>query len=174
MTREGFDILVCSGPVCAGQRGADAVHERFRQTLLEAPREVEVTLDRRKCFGRCQRGPNVYVRARPRTGPGRVRSALYNGVGIDDVADILASHVGAGTVVERLIQPVEPAQTPADEGPRTLAEALPLATAPRDVAHPPDSPRTLDPTPEPASGPSATAQPVTRPDPTSGPHMGDA
>ena len=108
MSSIGFDILVCSGPECAGVRHADGVYTALVQAVDARALSERIEHGRRKCFGRCQRGPNVYVRARrdsrhsqPSAPP---RSALYNGVDTTDIEEILTSHVLGGIVVDRLIQ----------------------------------------------------------------------
>lgn len=123
MSPDGFQIRVCKGPVCAGQRHADAVHEEFVAAIERRSLDGRIQLERQNCFGRCQRGPNVYVRQRPGHAGHRrrVRSALYNGVGnggprdiATDVDEILASHVLAGELVTRLIQKPDAAEVDAD------------------------------------------------------------
>jgi (2Fe-2S) ferredoxin len=146
-----FDIRVCRGPVCAGQRQADDIHAQLAQQVAARDLGAVVTLDRQSCFGRCFFGPNVHVRERvpaapagkpadeidptaPGTGavPGRV-SAFYSGVRADDADEILATHVLAGRVVERLVRrvpPPSPAEVPPGSQPDVrLATALAHADA---------------------------------------------
>lgn len=121
-----FRIAVCRGPECAGQRAGNAVHERLARLIDEQGLHDRVILERRVCFGRCTLGPNVHVRelvppvvaGAPATAGGdfaapgqraRPRSALYNGVGEDDVYEIIESHVLGSEVVHRLIRRPAPA-----------------------------------------------------------------
>jgi (2Fe-2S) ferredoxin len=137
-----FDIRVCRGPVCAGQRQADDIHAQLAQRVAARELGAVVTLDRQSCFGRCFFGPNVHVRERvPATpaelndltdpgstgaAPGRV-SAFYSGVRADDADEILSTHVLAGRVVERLVRRVRP-PSPADVPPGFQPDVR-LATA---------------------------------------------
>lgn len=147
-----FDIRVCRGPVCAGQRQADDVHAQLAERVAARDLGAVVALDRQSCFGRCFFGPNVHVRERVpagpagapggtidptepgRTGsaPGRV-SAFYSGVRADDADEILATHVLGGRVVERLVRrvpPSSPAEVPSGSQPDVrLATALGPADA---------------------------------------------
>ncbi len=167
-TRAQYDMLVCRGPVCAGQRDADAVYERLvalvrgrmraaageggsvemsaevsGQMSAEMSAEVsgqmsaemsgevsgDIVVGRRRCFGRCQLGPNLHVRARrasdgaPSTGSRGARvSALYHGVTAADIAEIMATHIDGGEVVTRLVRrPAAPARPSADERYQPLA-----------------------------------------------------
>jgi (2Fe-2S) ferredoxin len=96
--------------------------EGFLQAL--GPLAGQVELSWQSCFGRCTQGPNVLVQelARPQPGErqfllatmprGRAgRSALYNGVSVLDVTDIVEQHIQRDQPVSRLIQP--PARSPA-------------------------------------------------------------
>jgi (2Fe-2S) ferredoxin len=104
-----FDIRVCRGPVCAGEREADAVHARLAELLAARGLGAVVELERQSCFGRCRLGPNVHVGERlapellAAANPPRKLSAFYNGVGPDDADEIVAAHVLGGRAVERLI-----------------------------------------------------------------------
>jgi (2Fe-2S) ferredoxin len=110
-----FDVRVCRGPVCAGEREADAVHARLAELLAAHGLGDAVELERQSCFGRCRLGPNVHVGERlppellaAAALPGsaerpRKLSAFYNGVSPDDAGEIVAAHLLGGRVVERLI-----------------------------------------------------------------------
>jgi len=134
-----FDIRVCRGPVCAGQRQADDIHAQLAERVAARDLGAVVTLDRQSCFGRCFLGPNVHVRERlpaplpvslepDSTGsvPGRL-SAFYSGVCADDADEILAAHVLGGRVVERLVRRIAP-RSPADPTPGAQPDVR-LATA---------------------------------------------
>jgi (2Fe-2S) ferredoxin len=101
-----FEILVCKGPECAGKGDADAIHERLCRAVAEQRVSDQVTLGRKNCFGRCSRGPNVYVRShrahmhlagRPKI------SVLYSRVAVHDVDAIVTQHLIGGRVLEHLI-----------------------------------------------------------------------
>ncbi|WP_428261627.1 (2Fe-2S) ferredoxin domain-containing protein [Haliangium sp.] len=110
--RRCFELTVCRGDVCAGERGADAIADAIRDRLRERaadPTAAEVHLARLNCFGRCSLGPNLHVRERLPSSPGGPRrrrplSALYSGVEIDDIDEILRVHVDGGRVVARLVR----------------------------------------------------------------------
>jgi len=150
-----FDIRVCRGPVCAGEREADAVHERLAGLLAARGLGAVVELERQSCFGRCRLGPNVYVgeRVAPEllatADPPRRLSAFYNGVGPDDADEIVTAHVQGGRAVERLIYRV---QFPPVAAPSALDAAEPGELAPSIdprlavalVAEPAGTPHTAD------------------------------
>jgi (2Fe-2S) ferredoxin len=112
-----FDIRVCRGPVCAGEREADAVHERLAELLAARGLGAVVELERQSCFGRCRLGPNVHVGERlppellAAPNPPRKLSAFYNGVGPEDADEIVTAHVLGGRAVERLIYRIPFADT---------------------------------------------------------------
>lgn len=106
MSRLSFHILVCRGPECAGKGDADAVYGRLCALVAERALDQQVLLGRKNCFGRCSRGPNVYVRA---VRPHARCSALYNRVSVADAGAIVDQHVLGGRVLERLIEPPVPA-----------------------------------------------------------------
>lgn len=132
-----FDIRVCRGPVCAGEREADAVHARLTELLAARGLGAVVELERQSCFGRCRLGPNVHVGERlapellAAAEPPRKLSAFYNGVSPDDADEIVAAHVLGGRAVERLIYRVpfapsdqlEPGAQPGDASAPGLALA---------------------------------------------------
>jgi (2Fe-2S) ferredoxin len=111
--------------------------DRFLQLLgpLVAPGGPlagQVELGWQSCFGRCTQGPNVLVQELAPERPGERqfllatmprgragRSALYNGVGEADVADIVEHHIQRDQPVSRLIQP--PARSPAGYNARSEA-----------------------------------------------------
>jgi (2Fe-2S) ferredoxin len=137
-----FDIRVCRGPVCAGEREADAVHARLAELLAARGLDAAVELERQSCFGRCRLGPNVHVGERlapellATADPPRKLSAFYNGVGPDDADEIVAVHLLAGRVVERLIYriPFAPAVEPEPGGEAGGSIAPRLAVPPVEPA----------------------------------------
>jgi (2Fe-2S) ferredoxin len=109
MNRAGYEILVCSGPTCAGVRCADQVYRTLVRELAAHALDSAVRAGRRKCFGFCQRGPNVYVRSLAPMNEANRRSALYHAVAPADVPDVVHTHVLGGRVLERLLQVPEDA-----------------------------------------------------------------
>jgi (2Fe-2S) ferredoxin len=113
-----FRILVCRGPECGERRGSQVIREALYASLCQRGLLEEVQLGWQSCFGRCTQGPNVLVQelAAPRPGErqfllatmplGRAgRSALYNGVGVCDIEDIIENHILRDRLVSRLIEP---------------------------------------------------------------------
>lgn len=104
-----FYIRVCRGATCAGLRDGDAVHARLAELLAARGLDAAVALERQSCFGRCWYGPNVHVGERlppelpAAEPPPRKLSAFYSGVRPDDAVEIVAEHLLAGRVVERLL-----------------------------------------------------------------------
>lgn len=109
-TFESFEILVCKGPECAGKGDADAVYQRLCTVLEEQRMSEQVRVGRKNCFGRCRRGPNVYVRrlgvrVHPhQDGPRPRISVLYNRVAVQDADAIVIQHLAGGHVLEHLIE----------------------------------------------------------------------
>lgn len=125
-----FEILVCKGPECAGKGDADAIHARLLALITAGRLQDEVNLDRKNCFGRCTRGPNVYIRAlRPcerRTAPEAQdtardttprprRSVLYSHVTVADTHAIVEQHIRQGQVLEHLVDTGPAAEPAADQ-----------------------------------------------------------
>lgn len=136
MSRLSFQILVCRGPECAGKRDADAVYGRLCSLIEERSLDREVLLGRKNCFGRCSRGPNVYVRA---VRPNPCRSALYNRVSVQDAGAIVEHHVVHGQVLDHLVEPMRAPRTRAAsedrDDPRLASAALaPGASSPPDTS----------------------------------------
>jgi (2Fe-2S) ferredoxin len=124
-----FKLLVCRGPECGEKRGSAAIYEELRRVLSD--RGIEVEMGWQSCFGRCTQGPNCLVRqvVEP-PGPKRFVfatmpapkggvSALYNGVTVADVVEIVDQHILGGRIVRRLIRlpqlasvPVRPSENP--------------------------------------------------------------
>lgn len=133
-----FDIRVCRGPVCAGERAADAVHARLAALIAARDLGAVVDLERQSCFGRCRLGPNVHVGERlapaqlAAANPPRKLSAFYNRVAPGDADELLTTHVLAGRVVERLTYRI-PAPEPTD----TAAPACKDSEPPADDASDP-------------------------------------
>ena len=84
-------VLVCQGPGCALSKS-----EQIRVALEEAVKKAglrDVTIDFTGCHGLCQQGPLVIVEP---------ESIFYTRVTIEDVNDIVHSHLLGGKYVERL------------------------------------------------------------------------
>lgn len=109
-----FRILVCRGPECGDRRGSRAIYDAFRVALEPYGARCELTWQ--SCFGRCTQGPNCLVREITDAAPSRFAfaalpgprgvTALYNRLDPVNVAEIVAEHIGRGTIVRHLIEPV--------------------------------------------------------------------
>lgn len=162
MPRE-FDIRVCRGPVCAGQRRADDIHAQLAERIAARALGAVVTLERQSCFGRCFLGPNVHVRERAPAAPAvaiqsggagaapaRV-SALYSGVSAGDADEILSVHVLDGRVVERLMRRIAPAAPAAPPAAARPDVRLATGLAPPEASAAPDAMPGPEKDPEPSA-----------------------
>lgn|GEM_PF-280273 len=121
MSARRFRIVVCRGPTCGDQRDSQAVHAAFVVAIAAAGVGERCQLEWQSCFGRCSQGPNVLVRELPATMPDKPRfaladlpagrgggprlsTALYNRMAPVNAAEVVASHVQRGVVVQRLIE----------------------------------------------------------------------
>lgn len=109
--RGRFQILVCEGPSCG------LTHESERLTaLLQARVAEDPALEPRvhvvvyNCFGRCDEGPNMFVRPlapgedgdeEPREVAGK---GFYPGMDESKAERMLAEHVGEGRPVPGLVE----------------------------------------------------------------------
>ena len=91
--------------VCGNQRAADhprgscdptadeSLHKAFKKALAERGMKGRVRANRAGCLDQCEHGPTVVV----------YPSAVWYGfVTVDDVAEIVESHIMGGQPVERL------------------------------------------------------------------------
>ena len=114
MARARFQILVCRGPECGDQRGSAALYDEFKRQI--AARGASAELAWQSCFGRCTQGPNVLVRelgtdapparrslATPAVSRGRA-TALYNGVTVARVEQIVEGHLVGGRIQRQFIE----------------------------------------------------------------------
>ncbi|KIG11984.1 hypothetical protein DB30_02230 [Enhygromyxa salina] len=64
MTTTRFQILVCDGPSCGLCLDSEALLEHIQARVAASPRlEGRVHAINLTCFGRCDEGPNMLVRA---------------------------------------------------------------------------------------------------------------
>lgn len=83
-------VLVCTGTGCTSSQ-APEIYEAFQDEVAE--HGLAVTVKKTGCHGFCQRGPLVVIEP---------EDILYCEVTVDDVPDIVASHLERDTPVERL------------------------------------------------------------------------
>jgi len=108
-----YHVRVCRGPECGDRRGSKAIYEAFRAALEARGFSPRVDLGWQSCFGRCSQGPNLLVReVTPGGTPGgsgvagatTPATALYNGVDVVHVEELVTEHVGHGLVVRSLVR----------------------------------------------------------------------
>lgn len=83
---------------CA-QKGSEAVLERFKKGLHERGLKGRMRANASGCLDQCARGCVVLVYP---------EQAWYGGVTVDDVAEIIETHLLGGRLVERLLMPHQP------------------------------------------------------------------
>ena len=108
-----YQIRVCRGPECGDRRGSKAIYDALRAALAARGLTEKAELGWQSCFGRCSQGPNVLVRDITPEGnladgsgapsPPRV-TALYNGVDVVHVEEVVTEHVGHDVVVRALVR----------------------------------------------------------------------
>jgi len=84
-------VLVCQGTGCISS-GSDAVYDAFRDQIAQSG-ITNVKVDFTGCHGFCEQGPNVVIEP---------EGIFYTHVQIDDVPEIVHSHLCDGKAVERL------------------------------------------------------------------------
>jgi (2Fe-2S) ferredoxin len=107
-------VFVCvSGGTCPSQ-GAEAIHAAMKAAAKERLGPVVVRVNKSGCLGQCGHGPMVCVYP---------ENVWYAGVAAADVPEIVESHLGGGSPVERLLfrghhagPNVVPAGPPANSG----------------------------------------------------------
>jgi NADH-quinone oxidoreductase subunit F len=85
------EILLCSGAGCIAS-GALDIKKRLEEKLKQRGQHVRIV--ETGCLGPCAKGPVLVIQ------PGET---LYEDVSVNDVEEIVETHLGRGKVVERLI-----------------------------------------------------------------------
>ena len=78
---------------CCAARGGEAVREAFKRALAERGLKVRMRVNAAGCLDQCRHGVTVVVYP---------EQVWYGGVTVDDVAEIVESHLVGGRPVERL------------------------------------------------------------------------
>lgn len=81
---------------CCADRGGEEVRAAFKKGLKKRGLAGRVRANASGCLDTCENGVTVVVYP---------EGVWYGGVTVDDVEEILTSHVLGGQVVERLLQP---------------------------------------------------------------------
>lgn len=95
------------------------MYRELQRQLGDCPSVVE--LDWESCFGRCTQGPNVLVREVTSEVPAATRTlaapraagratAMYNGVTVARVGEIVQGHLVEGRVQRQLVERLGPAR----------------------------------------------------------------
>ena len=99
---------------CCDPSGSAELQKRFKQKLAELGLKGKVRANQAGCLDQCEHGPNVVIYP---------EAVWYGGVTVDDVDEIVQSHVVAGQPVRRLLLKDECLNTPTCEHrPSRLAE----------------------------------------------------
>ena len=94
-------ILVCGGTGCTSSKSMNIIKELNAQ--IEAKHlEGKVRVVMTGCFGLCAKGPIVVVYP---------EGTFYHSISVDDVTDIIDTHIIGGTPVERLLHKEETGET---------------------------------------------------------------
>lgn len=91
---------------CCDPGGQAELQKRFKQKLAELGLKGKVRANQSGCLDQCEHGPNVVIYP---------EAVWYGGVTLADVDEIVASHIVAGQLVERLMLKDECLNTPACE-----------------------------------------------------------
>ncbi len=78
---------------CCKSKGSEKILESLKTAVLEAGLKAEVRAQKAGCLDVCEFGPSIVVY------PDNV---WYGSVNLDDVSEIVRSHLGEGKPVERL------------------------------------------------------------------------
>ncbi len=81
---------------CCTSNGSDAVRERFAEVMDREGLRDQLRVVRTSCLDNCSRGPTMVVYP---------DDVWYQGVQVDDVQEIIDSHIKGGRVVQRLVLP---------------------------------------------------------------------
>jgi (2Fe-2S) ferredoxin len=79
---------------CCAEKGAEAVREAFKRELHERGLKKRIRANAAGCLDQCARGVTVVVYP---------EQVWYGGVTVDDVNEIIESHLIGGQPVERLV-----------------------------------------------------------------------
>ena len=102
-------VFVCtSGETCPTQGDVEAFVKTLRDGVRGANLGAEVRVNTAGCFSQCGHGPMIVVYP---------ENVWYAGVRVEDLAEIVQSHLFGGVPVERLVY------RPGQPGPYVLAKA---------------------------------------------------
>src|SRR4051812_46127096 len=79
---------------CCGAKGSTEIRTKFKEEIKKRGLRNIVRANKSGCLDECEKGPTVVVYP---------EGIWYGGVGIDDVAEIMNSHIEGGKPVQRLL-----------------------------------------------------------------------
>jgi len=105
MQRFDFHIFICTNErtdddprgSCAA-KGSREIADKFKEELHRRGLKGKVRANKAGCLDACERGPSVVVYP---------EGVWYQHVALDDVTEIIESHILGGNPVERLRVPLE-------------------------------------------------------------------
>ena len=78
---------------CCNPDGSGALHKAFKDAVAARGLKATVRANKAGCLDQCEHGPNVVVYP---------EAVWYGGVKLEDVAEIVESHIVCGVPVQRL------------------------------------------------------------------------
>lgn len=87
------NVMICGGTGCTSS-GSKKIQEEFKRCIKEFGLEEEVQIVQTGCFGLCALGPVVIIYP---------DGTFYSRVTVEDVKEIVESHLFKGHIVERLV-----------------------------------------------------------------------
>jgi (2Fe-2S) ferredoxin len=102
-------VFVCTtGSTCPTQGDTEAFVKYLRGEVARAGLHVRIRVNKSGCFSQCGHGPMMVVYP---------ENVWYAGVRVEDLAEIVQSHLFEGVPVERLVY------RPGQPGPNVLGKA---------------------------------------------------
>ncbi len=102
-------VFVCTtGSTCPTQGDTEGYVKHLRGEVAKAGLHVQIRINRSGCFSQCGNGPMIVVYP---------EDVWYSGVRVEDLAEIVQSHLLGGKPVERLLY------RPGQPGPNVVAKA---------------------------------------------------
>lgn len=79
---------------CCASKGSEAIASKFKEELHKRGLKAKIRANKAGCLDLCEHGPTVVVYP---------EGVWYKHVALEDVEEIIESHLVGGTVVERLM-----------------------------------------------------------------------
>ncbi len=79
---------------CCGSKGSSEIRAKFKEEIKKRALKGVIRVNQSGCLDQCAKGPAIVVYP---------EGVWYGGVSINDVAEIMDSHIEGGKPVERLI-----------------------------------------------------------------------